>query len=237
MGAVANGGVLWKPRLVQRVERADGALAYSASSKMTGRVELSPVVWAFLRQALSAVVNEAAPARRRAHPRPRRRGQDRHRADHRQERRPPRGRTTPGSPRSRPRDDPRWSWSCSSSEAARAAQVAAPSRGRSTRPSSSRRSRRSTLGGVRLMLRLDRRLLQNVDWPLLGAALVRSSWLSLVWPVRASVRGRRLASLVWRQLCLGRRGLIGPRGRGQRRLPEPRAGRAGSLRARAWACS
>jgi penicillin-binding protein 2 len=58
MGAVANGGILWKPRLVQRVERADGTLAYSSSSKMTERAEISPVVWAFLRNALSAVVRE-----------------------------------------------------------------------------------------------------------------------------------------------------------------------------------
>ena len=58
MAAVANGGILWKPRLVQRVERADGSLAYSASSKMNGRVDLSPVVWSFLRHALSGVVNE-----------------------------------------------------------------------------------------------------------------------------------------------------------------------------------
>ncbi len=58
MAAIANGGILWKPRLVQRVERADGSLAYSASSKMTGRVDLSPVVWSFLRNALSGVVNE-----------------------------------------------------------------------------------------------------------------------------------------------------------------------------------
>jgi penicillin-binding protein 2 len=62
MAAVANGGILWKPRLVQRVERADGSLAYSASSKMTDRVELSPVVWAFLRHALAAVVKDGTGA-------------------------------------------------------------------------------------------------------------------------------------------------------------------------------
>ncbi len=33
MAAVANGGVMWKPRLVQRVERADGTLAYSSSTR------------------------------------------------------------------------------------------------------------------------------------------------------------------------------------------------------------
>jgi penicillin-binding protein 2 len=58
MSAVANGGILWKPRLVERVERADGTLAYSASSKMSGHVDLAPVVWAFLRNALVGVVNE-----------------------------------------------------------------------------------------------------------------------------------------------------------------------------------
>jgi len=58
MAAVANGGVLWKPRLVERVERADGSLAYSSSSRTTGHVTLSPVVWNFLRHALTGVVNE-----------------------------------------------------------------------------------------------------------------------------------------------------------------------------------
>ena len=58
MGAVANGGILWRPRLVERVERADGSVAYTGSSKSNGQVDLSPVVWAFLRGALVGVVNE-----------------------------------------------------------------------------------------------------------------------------------------------------------------------------------
>jgi penicillin-binding protein 2 len=62
MSAVANGGILWKPRLVQRVERADGTLAYGSSSQMTERVELSPVVWGFLRHALTAVVKDGTGA-------------------------------------------------------------------------------------------------------------------------------------------------------------------------------
>ena len=62
MAAVANGGILWKPRLVQRVERVDGTLAYGSSSKMTDRVELSPVVWAFLRHALGDVVKDGTGA-------------------------------------------------------------------------------------------------------------------------------------------------------------------------------
>jgi penicillin-binding protein 2 len=58
MGAVANGGILWKPRLVQRVAASDGTLVYSTSSEATGHVDLSPVVWAFLRSALVGVVND-----------------------------------------------------------------------------------------------------------------------------------------------------------------------------------
>ena len=58
MAAVANGGILWKPRLVQRVQEGNGALAYSTSSKMTGHVDLSPVVWSYLRRALIGVVND-----------------------------------------------------------------------------------------------------------------------------------------------------------------------------------
>jgi len=58
MGAMANGGILWNPRLIQRVERPDGTLAYSSASRMTGRVDLSPAVWAFLRSAMVGVVNE-----------------------------------------------------------------------------------------------------------------------------------------------------------------------------------
>jgi penicillin-binding protein 2 len=62
MAAVANGGVMWKPRLVQRVERADGTLAYGSSSQMTERVDLSPVVWGFLRHSLAAVVKDGTGA-------------------------------------------------------------------------------------------------------------------------------------------------------------------------------
>jgi len=58
MAAVANGGVLWKPRLVQRVERADHGTVYSDPGKVMGHVDLSPVVWAFLKQSLWSVVNE-----------------------------------------------------------------------------------------------------------------------------------------------------------------------------------
>jgi penicillin-binding protein 2 len=57
MAAVANGGVLWRPRLVQRVERGQDVV-WSDRGEVTGHVELSPMVWAFLRQSLWSVVNE-----------------------------------------------------------------------------------------------------------------------------------------------------------------------------------
>jgi penicillin-binding protein 2 len=58
MSAVANGGVLWKPRLVQRIERRDKGVVFTDGGSVTGNVELSPMVWAFLRQSLWAVVND-----------------------------------------------------------------------------------------------------------------------------------------------------------------------------------
>jgi len=58
MAALANGGVLWKPRLVQRVERPDRGVVWSDPGRVTGHVELSPMVWAFLRQAMWSVVND-----------------------------------------------------------------------------------------------------------------------------------------------------------------------------------
>jgi penicillin-binding protein 2 len=58
MSAVANGGVLWKPRLVQRIERPEKGVVWSDGGNVTGHVELSPMVWAFLRHALWAVVND-----------------------------------------------------------------------------------------------------------------------------------------------------------------------------------
>jgi len=58
MATVANGGVLWRPRLVQRIERSDGGLVYSDAGQVNGHVELSPVVWEFLRRSLWAAVND-----------------------------------------------------------------------------------------------------------------------------------------------------------------------------------
>ncbi len=58
MGAVANGGTLWKPRLVDRVVTPDGRLIREEAPQIQGRVELAPVVFEFLREALGAVVAE-----------------------------------------------------------------------------------------------------------------------------------------------------------------------------------
>ena len=58
MSAVANGGVLWKPRLVQRIERPGLGVVWNDDGKVMGHVELSPMVWEFLRRSLWGVVNE-----------------------------------------------------------------------------------------------------------------------------------------------------------------------------------
>jgi penicillin-binding protein 2 len=58
MSAVANGGVLWRPRLVQRVERPEKGVVYSDAGQVNAHVELSPFVWEFLRRGLWAVVND-----------------------------------------------------------------------------------------------------------------------------------------------------------------------------------
>jgi penicillin-binding protein 2 len=58
MAAIANGGVLWKPRLVQRIERPDKGVVWADGGSVTGHVDLSPMVVAFLRQSLWAVVND-----------------------------------------------------------------------------------------------------------------------------------------------------------------------------------
>jgi cell division protein FtsI/penicillin-binding protein 2 len=43
---------------VQRIERRDKGVVWSDGGTVTGHVELSPVVWAFLRQSLWSAVNE-----------------------------------------------------------------------------------------------------------------------------------------------------------------------------------
>ena len=56
MAAVANGGTLWKPRLVDRVVTPDGRLIWEEAPEIQGRVELAPIVLDFLRDALASVV-------------------------------------------------------------------------------------------------------------------------------------------------------------------------------------
>jgi penicillin-binding protein 2 len=58
MAAVANGGTLWKPRLVDRVATADGRLIREEAPEIQGRVELAPVIFDFLREALGAAVSD-----------------------------------------------------------------------------------------------------------------------------------------------------------------------------------
>jgi penicillin-binding protein 2 len=58
MAAVANGGILYKPRMVVKVVGADGTPQASEAPVEQGRVEAAPVVLDFLRQALWAIVND-----------------------------------------------------------------------------------------------------------------------------------------------------------------------------------
>ena len=101
MAAVANGGVLWKPRLVQRVERADGTLAYAlveqddgARGPLPGGLGIpAPRPGRGGQGGHRGVGARARRRRSRARPAPRRPSP---RAT------PPRGRTTRGSPPSPP---------------------------------------------------------------------------------------------------------------------------------------
>jgi rod shape determining protein RodA len=57
------------------------------------------------------------------------------------------------------------------------------------------------------MLKMDRRLLQNVDWPLLGAALfIIGLGLICLWSLNP---GRGISALMWRQLSWVGVGLVG----------------------------
>lgn len=57
MAAIANGGALWKPRLVQRVESPSGEVLKEEKPLAMARVDLSPLVWQYLRRSLWAAVN------------------------------------------------------------------------------------------------------------------------------------------------------------------------------------
>lgn len=56
MSAVANGGTLWKPRMVERVVTPNGRVLREEAPADQGRVDLAPVVVHYLRDALASVV-------------------------------------------------------------------------------------------------------------------------------------------------------------------------------------
>jgi len=58
MAVLASDGILWKPRLVNRVQDHAGQIIRTEPSLAAGRVGLSPLVFQFLRRALSGVVND-----------------------------------------------------------------------------------------------------------------------------------------------------------------------------------
>jgi penicillin-binding protein 2 len=56
--AIANGGVFVKPRVVMRVEDADGGVVKNVQPEAVGKLDLNPSVLAFLQRALEGVVQE-----------------------------------------------------------------------------------------------------------------------------------------------------------------------------------
>jgi penicillin-binding protein 2 len=58
MGALANGGTLFTPRLVTRVRAPDLSPIAEQAAMPDGRVDLAPVVFEYLAQSLWAVVND-----------------------------------------------------------------------------------------------------------------------------------------------------------------------------------
>ena len=57
-GAIANGGVFVRPRVVMRVEDADGGLVEKVQPEAVGKLSLGPSTLSFLRGALEGVVQE-----------------------------------------------------------------------------------------------------------------------------------------------------------------------------------
>ena len=57
-GAFANGGTLWRPRLVKSIEIADGGVYKEFLPEKKGELPLSPETFDFLSRALWGVVNE-----------------------------------------------------------------------------------------------------------------------------------------------------------------------------------
>ena len=66
--AIANGGKLWLPQLVERVESADGKVLEEFAPRVRRELAVSPETLAVVRQALVGVVNEAKGTAFRARP-------------------------------------------------------------------------------------------------------------------------------------------------------------------------
>ncbi|RMF85561.1 MAG: penicillin-binding protein 2 [Nitrospinota bacterium] len=66
ISAVANGGTLWKPQLIKRIETADGKVVQEFSPQVRGHLPVHPQNLQVIREALYGVVNEAKGTGRRA---------------------------------------------------------------------------------------------------------------------------------------------------------------------------
>ncbi|MFA5162626.1 MAG: penicillin-binding protein 2 [Elusimicrobiales bacterium] len=60
IGAVANGGVFWKPQYVESITGPDGSVEYKHSPQFLDRAAMKPQSWDTLRRALKLVVDEGS---------------------------------------------------------------------------------------------------------------------------------------------------------------------------------
>ena len=56
ISAVANQGILWKPKIALKIESADGRRSYEYPSRELGRIQLKPEVWTLIHKGLLEVV-------------------------------------------------------------------------------------------------------------------------------------------------------------------------------------
>lgn len=58
ISAVANEGVLWRPRFTDRIERIDGSVVYRQKPEILGRLDFEPATWKLIHDGLFDVVKK-----------------------------------------------------------------------------------------------------------------------------------------------------------------------------------
>jgi len=209
MATVANGGTLYRPWFVRKVESLDGAVIREYGPEQTRSIALKESTLENLRQALADVValpqGTGGAARSQIVQIAGKTGTAQVAEM--------KGATvkTPGSFPTRRRISPRSPSPSSSSTAATAARRrrrwprkssknSSRSKARSRRPPTSRRPARSSRAGRGRRVLIDRRLASHFDWTLLAVAvgLVLASVLT-IYSATYSVTEHRASGLAWKQ--------------------------------------